>query len=453
MNKFNRPIRSAGFLVIAFAAALLLPHLVNAGAMIEGLTGNTFNLTAKADHISTGDGGSVYFWGYANGTARAQYPGPTLIVNQGETITINLSNQLTEPVSIIFPGQEGVTATMVTGSGIDGLLTKEAASNETVQYSFTATRAGTYLYHSGTSPELQVEMGLLGAIIVRPYGFNPSAPRAYSHPGSAYDHEYLFLLSEMDPRIHQTVEFYGLAALEITDYLSDYFPNYWFINGRNAPDTMDMANVPWLPTQPYNCMPRTHPGDRMLMRVIGAGRDLHPYHHHGNHARVIARDGRLLDTGTTTGWPDLSYEVFTVQSVPGETVDAIFTWTGKGLGWDIYGTGPDYQHTCNGIPVDAATPGSPGFDPVTQEYCPDHGKPLPVVLPGDLELTFGGFYSGSPFLGTLGSLPPGEGGLNPNAGFVYMWHSHTEKEMTNYDIFPGGMMTMLIIEPPGVPIP
>jgi hypothetical protein len=76
-----------------------------------------------------------------------------------------------------------------------------------------------------------------------------------------------------------------------------------------------------------------------------------------------------------------------------------------------------------------------------------------VLLPGDQELTFGGMYSGSPFLGTLGSLPPGEGGLNPNAGFVFMWHSHTEKEMTNWDIFPGGMMTMLIIEPPGVPIP
>ena len=23
-----------------------------------------------------------------------------------------------------------------------------------------------------------------------------------------------------------------------------------------------------------------------------------------------------------------------------------------------------------------------------------------------------------------------------------MWHSHNEKEMTNNDIFPGGMMTM-----------
>ena len=50
-------------------------------------------------------------------------------------------------------------------------------------------------------------------------------------------------------------------------------------------------------------------------------------------------------------------------------------------------------------------------------------------------------------------MPPGEGGLNPNGGFSYMWHSHTEKELTNYDIFPGGMLTMLIIESWGVPIP
>jgi hypothetical protein len=31
-----------------------------------------------------------------------------------------------------------------------------------------------------------------------------------------------------------------------------------------------------------------------------------------------------------------------------------------------------------------------------------------------------------------------------------MWHSHNEKEITTDDIFPGGMMTMLIIEPKSV---
>ena len=66
-----------------------------------------------------------------------------------------------------------------------------------------------------------------------------------------------------------------------------------------------------------------------------------------------------------------------------------------------------------------------------------------------------GYPSGSPYLGVFGALPPGDGGLNPNAGFTFMWHSHNEVELTNDDIFPGGIMTMLVIEPraPGVVIP
>jgi len=432
------------WLMTMLATLLMILSAGFAWAMIEGIPGPDFALTAKADHISTADGGSVYFWGYANGAGRAQYPGPTLIVNQGDTVRVTLTNALPYPdinASIVFPGH----VTSIEAGGVPGLLTQEATPGNSVTYRFTATHPGTYLYHSGTNPELQVEMGLVGAIIVRPAGFNSSAPRAYGHQDSSYDQEYLFLLSEMDPRVHQMVEFQGPAALENTGYLSDYFPNYWFINGRNAPDTM-LMDADWLATQPYDCMPVMHPGERLLMRVIGAGRDVHPFHHHGNHARVIARNGRLLQSVPGNG-ADISYEVFTIQTIPGETVDAIFEWTGKGMGWDIYGdpNDPDYAHTCTDGNGD-------GFDDTTWEWCEDHGKPFPVVLPQDQDLVFGGFWSGSPFLGTLGSLPPGEGGLNPNGGFTYMWHSHTEKEMTNYDIFPGGMMTMMIIEPPGAPM-
>jgi hypothetical protein len=173
-------------------------------------------------------------------------------------------------------------------------------------------------------------------------------------------------------------------------------------------------------------------GQKMLMRVIGGGRDLHPFHFHGNHARVIARDGRVLSTSPMDHMApiDLGQEVFTIQVVPGQTVDAIWTWTGEGLGWDIYGHAePD--------------PMAPG------EYAPDHGKPFPVLLPDNLDLAFGGMWSGSPFLGGMDGLPPGEGGLNPLGAFTYMWHSHTEKEMCNNDIFPGGMMTMSMVLAPG----
>ena len=60
-------------------------------------------------------------------------------------------------------------------------------------------------------------------------------------------------------------------------------------------------NVPWLPTQPYNCLPRMHAGEKLLMRVVNAGRDLHPLHTHGNNFMLLARDGRMLESAPGTG--------------------------------------------------------------------------------------------------------------------------------------------------------
>lgn len=471
MNKIMKIKKRSGLLpMVIFAAALLFLCSGRAEAMIEGITGSNFALTAKADYIVTQDGGAWLLWGYAdaNGSGRAQYPGPTLIVTEGQAIQITLTNELSVPVSMVFPGQGPVTATGDT----EGQLTWEAnAAGGTATYKFVAGKPGTYMYHSGTQADLQVDMGLVGALIVRPAGFdinNKATWTAYNHPGSAYDREFLFFLSEMDPLIHYYVEFFGPESLNGTDLLSTYFPNYWFMNGRTATDDMLGSNPPGeglFPTQPYNCMPMMRPGEKILMRVIGAGRQIHPLHHHGNHARVIARDGMLLDTGTLTGLPDLSEEVFTIQSVPGQTADAIFEWTGKGMGWDIYGADAVHEHQCNGMSVAqaqalrASTPNDAYFasqDMMSKEWCRDHGKPIPVVLPDTLDLTMGPHFSGSPYLGRTQDpilLPPtmldqnGKPALNPDGAYMFMWHSHSEKELCNFGVFPGGMMTMMMIHP------
>ena len=444
---------------VVFAAVLLLLFAGSAPAAIDGISAiTTFNLTAKVDHISTADGASVMFWGYADDNdnalfgTRAQYPAPTLIVNQGDEITINLKNGLTVAagtvpnVSILFPGQD-VTASCTTAPCSPGTLTMEAEAGglSEVSYTFTASNAGTYMYHSGTNPGLQVEMGLTGALIVRP----PTEGQAYGHEDTAYDYEELFFLTEMDPLIHNEVAFNGPDTPLVQTLLDNYFSNYWFINGRTAPDNFSPGFVNWLPTQPYQSVPRMHPGDKLLMRVVGAGRDMHPFHHHGEHALIIARDGRMLESAPGMG-PDLATKVFTTPSIPGKTSDGIFEWSGAGLNWDIYGGSdvwPEMAHDCNGVALDPDNAFTPDmFDPMTHEYCPDHGKVFPVALPEKLDLAFGGWWSGSPYLGSLGALPPGEGGLNPNGGFSFMWHSHTEKELANYYIFPCGMLTMMIIE-------
>ncbi len=435
--------------ILALAAGLTLLVPLAVRAAIPGESGNNFSLTARAGYISIADGGSVYSWGYTTG-ARMQLPGPTLIVTAGQTVTVTLANNLPAAagnVSIVFPGHQ-VTATPNTG--VPGLLTQEAAPGGSVQYTFIAGEPGTYQYHSGTRPDLQVEMGLYGALIVRPSaaatGCADAAHTAYNHAATCFDREYLYLLSEIDLDVHQAAEQQaaGPGPIDVGD--GPFHPEYWLLNGRAAPDTMAAAGDPLLPTQPYNAMTRMHPGERLLLRVVGAGRDMHPFHTHGNHVRVLARDGRLLLSATDAN--QLAGPLlFTIPSVPGGTVDAIFEWTGKDLGWDIYGTTAINPHVC--------TPDINGYhsvasDPNYREWCADHNRPIPVNLPDLSVLAFGGFYGGSPYLGALGSLPPGEGGLNPDAGYAYMWHSHTEREMVNNDVFPGGMMTMLIIEAPGV---
>src|SRR5436309_2690541 len=173
-------------LVLAVVAvALLVTPSANAAA--PGITGPTFNLTAQSAFISQPDGQAVYSWGYgckgsplgyapkaisSTFCSTMQIPGPTLIVNEGDTVIVNLTNNLPSAAgntSILFPG-----FTVTAAGGVAGLLAQEAAPGGTVNYTFTATSPGTRAYYSGTQGDLQVEMGLYGAIIVLPKSVPPA---------------------------------------------------------------------------------------------------------------------------------------------------------------------------------------------------------------------------------------------------------------------------------------
>ena len=467
-------------LLLAVTSLATLLGTFSAQADIAGISrlGGTpnFALTAREGYISVADGGSVYSWGYSDGGINSgnnmQLPGPTLIVREGAQVQVRLFNDLPTAagnVSIVFPGQDvrscrradlDVNGSCLDGtlSGVTGNLTQEAQAGGDVFYTFTAAQPGTYQYHSGTQSDLQVEMGLYGTLIVRPASWSAVNTIAYNHPDSAYDREYLYLLSEIDIDIHQAAEAQANGPGPIVMPSGAYQSEYWLMNGRAGPDTMAGDGTDFLPYQPYGSLTRMHPGEKLLVRVVGAGREMHPFHTHGNHVRLLARDGRMLLTA-----PDPSTNatrlagplLFTIPSVPGGTADGIFEWTGKDLGWDMYGHVVPADPTLDPVPcVDNDGDGydDDGLNGNDWEWCADHGVPIPVTLPSLSSMAFGGFYSGSPFLGALGSLPPGEGGLNPNAGFAYMWHSHTERELVNNDVFPGGMMTMLIVEAPNVTI-
>src|SRR6266566_2652551 len=139
---------------VMVAMALLLPAAAHAAA--PGITGPTFNLTAQPAYISQPDGAMVYSWGYGcriapsgfapgaiSGAAcpTMQVPGPTLIVTEGQTVTVRLTNNLPNSAgntSILFPG-----FSVSASGGVQGLLTTEAAPGGTVTYTFTASSPGT----------------------------------------------------------------------------------------------------------------------------------------------------------------------------------------------------------------------------------------------------------------------------------------------------------------------
>jgi len=508
------------------AAALCVTALVHAAA--PGITGPAFTLTAHDGTISQPDGQAVYSWGYGCTTAPAstlfvpaaiattpfcntmQIPGPTLVVTEGQTVSVTLTNALPAAAgntSILFPGFN-----VTTSGGVAGLLTQEAAPAGTVTYTFTASSPGTRAYYSGTQSDLQVEMGLYGAIIVLPNGAptNGACPThndaaglntagtalvaggesdfrlsptgaAFHLKQSCYDREYLFQFSEMDPNIHLQAQAQvtarsgctaGAAGCSLSVPTEPYHPVYFMINGRSMPDDMDTNYAAQYPHQPYNGNPHMHPGELALLRIVGQGRWQHPFHEHGNHVRILARDGNLI-TSSSDATQLAGPLLFTTTTTPGLAMDGIFYWTGRGLNWDAYAHHPG---SADPLATLACTPDLNGYNTGTltavnyYEWCQDHNKPLqaapfgdvagggPATLPDANLFTNGAWYGGSPYLGPnatiratgpTGTTPPSGTIANPpgsEAGFAFMWHSHNEREITTNNIFPGGMLMMMLVD-------
>ena len=104
------------FLALVLAVSVLLAPVAFAAVPGINSTGNTpgtFNLTAQDSYLNQPDGNAIYSWGYGCATAppaasflpsapfafaptcnTMQVPGPTLIVTEGNLVTINLTNSL-----------------------------------------------------------------------------------------------------------------------------------------------------------------------------------------------------------------------------------------------------------------------------------------------------------------------------------------------------------------------
>ena len=244
--------------------------------------GATYNLRAVTTTKAMPDSTVVTMWGFALvsydiegvvvlGNNLVTVPGPRLTVPPGQTLTINLVNELLVPVSIIIPGQampqvNGADSVVArTADGRVRSFVTETPPTATVAYQWTDIKDGTYLYHSGTHPAVQVQMGLYGAVTK-----DAAAGQAY---GRAYDGEAVILYSEIDPAVHAAVDEdpagYGATV--------DYNPKYFLVNGVAADATAPIVT--------------TSAKSTLLVRLLNAGLKSHAPEILGSHFEVIAEDG------------------------------------------------------------------------------------------------------------------------------------------------------------------
>lgn len=259
----------------------------------------TYDLAAvPAEWTSPAGGTPITMWGFVvidpttftcPATPGSWAMGPELVVPSGDTtLTVNLLNCLPVETSIMIPGQAvpqvGGVASVVarTGDGRVRSFVSETPSATMASYQWTNIKPGTYLYHSGTHPAVQVQMGLYGALKVG------------SYPGVV--DEATILYSEIDPAVHAAV------ALNPTGYSAtvDYDPKYFLVNGGATDPTAPIATV--------------SPGNTVLVRLLNAGLKSHAPQILGTHVEVIAEDGNLYP------YPRQHYSLLLAA---GKTLDAL----------------------------------------------------------------------------------------------------------------------------------
>lgn len=280
----------------------------NQTARVPGQVRN-FTLYVRGGYIKMADGQKIFVFGYTdNPQGGPKVPGPTLVVNEGDTVNVAIINDQDPTNTKYNKGGDGHTIHLHgldLPSAMDGDPMTAPGGHGVMQghsftYHFVAQYPGTFWYHCHVEATEHIQMGMYGALIIRPNG---QPHRAYPDT-PVFDKEYTFVLSEMDSAGHQT-DYQHLYNGGPDENWNTYHPNYFLINGKAWPDTM---------MDPQDSITGTV-GQTVLVRLINSGYQVHSMHSHGFHFLVIGSDGRRLDN---------PYYKDTIDIAPGERYDIIF---------------------------------------------------------------------------------------------------------------------------------
>ncbi len=229
-------------------------------------------------------------WGFRTSTGTVSLPGPTIVVNEGDTVNLTITNSLPVGAGALSLDLPSVLAVDVAASPTIGI-----GSTDTV--TFTANQVGTSIYRASASTprgNLQVAMGLSGVLIVRPTTCPvvPLGGCAYDDLIGDFDDEALLATNDLDPNL-------ATAPDPLLFDMTEFDPTYHLINGKAFPDTEVID---------------TQPGHRVLIRYANLGLTDHSMGLSGTRQLIVGRDSNAL--------PHPSSDVVVPLNV-GQTVDAI----------------------------------------------------------------------------------------------------------------------------------
>jgi len=265
---------------------------------------------------------------------KAQISAPMLAFDEGDDVTIKLSNLGLLMRPDLFDGHtlhwHGFVNAIPLFDGVPELSLAVPIGRD-LSYFYRPHDAGTYMYHCHFEDVEHVQMGMTGMVFVRPKqnrapvaGHPVGTKYAYNDgDGSTrYDREFAFMITELWSAAH-----YRDAHIQVSDW-TDYAPSFWLLNGRGYPDTIAPNGDPRstaagrLQYQPISSLITCNVGETVLLRLSNLGYQNHPLTLDNVDMQVIAKDASLLRgrDGST------NYQVTnTVDVGPGESRDVLVT--------------------------------------------------------------------------------------------------------------------------------
>ena len=288
------------------------------GRQPASLTGTEFDLTIGETLMNLTGSPRIAF------TVNGSVPAPTLRWREGDTVTLRVTNTLSEDTSVHWHGIL-LPANM---DGVPGVSFNGIRPGETHTYRFKVRQAGTYWYHSHTG--FQEQRGLYGALVVE-----PREPEPFS-----YDRDHVVMLSDWTDenpdrvfaKLKKQAHYYNFNQRTLGDFVRDVRERGF---GSTLSDRLAWGEMRMTPTDLADVTGATYtylmngrvpagnwtglfqPGERVRLRFVNAGAASYfDVRIPGLKMTVVAADGQHVHPVTVDEFRIASGETFDVLVEP-----------------------------------------------------------------------------------------------------------------------------------------